>query len=109
MDRFASLAHKVLRLWFITFLARVLWYTGPAYPPTTQRVQLMTVEFLVMGVLYTVAYDAWAYQMVGSEGTISRVILLASRKHPLFFGWLLIGIGVLFGHLFLPQILRDIP
>jgi hypothetical protein len=48
-------------------------------------------------------YDLLAYRRGGNDATISVAMLRAGRRYPMFAIVVAFIVGVLFGHLFLPQ------
>ena len=69
---------------------------------------LRTKILLVTNILFLILYDIVTYKVDGNPATISRVTLEFASKYPylgvpLVGGILLLGIGILIGHLFFPQ------
>ncbi len=59
---------------------------------------------VVTGVIVSlIVYDLIAYAYGGNDATISRVLLSRGAAFAL---WFAVGIGILIGHLFLPQRVR---
>jgi hypothetical protein len=63
----------------------------------------VTVLVLIAGLLAWIVYDLIAYVRGGNSATISRVMLGTAAKYPVFALAFVFLLGVLTGHLFVPQ------
>lgn len=59
--------------------------------------------FLTAWIAVAVGWDVLVLLRHGVEATISARVLDWSQAHPALWGVLLVGLGVLIGHLLLPQ------
>ncbi len=66
--------------------------------------QSITALVVVAAIVLLILYDLVAYAVGGNAATISRVLLGRGWAFAL---WVVFGLGVLVGHLFLPQRVRD--
>ena len=66
----------------------------------------LTAVAVTAAVLGLCLYDLWAYRHAGNDATISRVLLRVSARRRLFAMAVVFLLGLLCGHLFLPQILH---
>jgi len=65
--------------------------------------QSYTALGLVGLLIVVISYDTITYALGGNQATISRVCLGIANRHHGFAIILAFVVGVLFGHLFLPQ------
>lgn len=65
--------------------------------------QTVTALVMVVVIVGLALYDLIAYSRHGSEATISRVTYWTSVRSRFFLILFVFAMGVLFGHLFLPQ------
>lgn len=65
--------------------------------------KVATLVLLVTTPFVIGAYDLTAYLHGGNDATISRTILDTAREYPLFPLVIGLMVGLLLGHLFLPQ------
>lgn len=73
---------------------------------------LRTKILIVANIVIAILYDILTYKIDGNEATISRVTLHFASKYPilgvpLIGGVLLLLSGILIGHLFFPQHVKD--
>lgn len=66
-----------------------------------QSFTALVVAAVVVGLI---VYDLVAYAIGGNDATLSRVLLSRGAGFAL---WFVFGLGMLVGHLFLPQRVRD--
>lgn len=71
--------------------------------------QEYTALFILAVFVGVIGYDLFAYVRWGNEATISRVCLETANHYRGFAILAAFAVGVLFGHLFLPQHIATSP
>lgn len=67
------------------------------------KVTALVIVGIIVGLML---YDLVVYVRVGNDATISRVVLDVASRSAVFVVCFVFSLGVLVGHLFLPQTVR---
>jgi hypothetical protein len=68
---------------------------------TINEAQQLTAAFILFIAAITIGYDIFAVRTFGPDATISRVVGMIFHQYPLVFAWVLVGVGLFFGHTYL--------